>query len=48
LARQLVESGAPFEPQIGFSRAVRVGAHIAIAGRAPIAGNGHTLGEHRL
>ena len=38
--RHLVSSGSPFEPEIGFSRAVRVGNHIAVAGTAPIAPDG--------
>ena len=38
----LVSSGSPFEPEIGFSRAVRVGALIFVAGTAPIAPNGGT------
>jgi enamine deaminase RidA (YjgF/YER057c/UK114 family) len=38
--RRLVSSGSPFEPEIGFSRAVRVGSHIAVAGTAPIAEGG--------
>jgi enamine deaminase RidA (YjgF/YER057c/UK114 family) len=38
--RKLVSSGAIFETQIGFSRAVRVGAHIAVSGTAPIAPGG--------
>lgn len=37
MTRQLVASGSPLEPEIGFSRAVRVGAHVAVAGTAPIA-----------
>ena len=40
MARQLVSSGSPFEPTIGFSRAVRVGPWIAVAGTAPIAPDG--------
>jgi enamine deaminase RidA (YjgF/YER057c/UK114 family) len=40
--RRLVSSGSPFEPQVGFSRAVRVGDHIAVAGTAPIAPGGGT------
>ncbi|MER2526357.1 MAG: RidA family protein [Candidatus Competibacter denitrificans] len=38
--RKLISSGSPFEPQIGFSRAVRVGSVVAIAGTAPIAPGG--------
>jgi enamine deaminase RidA (YjgF/YER057c/UK114 family) len=40
--RRLVGSGSPFEPEIGFSRAVRVGRHIAVSGTAPIAAGGGT------
>ncbi|MBP0454208.1 RidA family protein [Kitasatospora sp. RG8] len=40
--RQNVGSGSPLEPQIGFSRAVRVGDHVAVAGTAPIADDGST------
>ncbi len=40
MQRQLVSSGAIFETQIGFSRAVRAGAHIAVSGTAPIAPGG--------
>ncbi|HEX7044296.1 MAG TPA: RidA family protein [Burkholderiales bacterium] len=38
--RKLVSSGSPFEPKIGFSRAVRVGPYVAISGTAPIAPDG--------
>jgi enamine deaminase RidA (YjgF/YER057c/UK114 family) len=38
--RKLISSGSPFEPVIGFSRAVRVGNVLAIAGTAPIAADG--------
>jgi enamine deaminase RidA (YjgF/YER057c/UK114 family) len=38
--RKLISSGSPFEPQIGFSRAVHVGNMLAIAGTAPIAPDG--------
>ncbi|HEX2727414.1 MAG TPA: RidA family protein [Beijerinckiaceae bacterium] len=40
--RRLVSSGSPYEPEIGFSRAVRVGSHIFVAGTAPIAPGGAT------
>ena len=42
MSRQLVSSGSPLEPEIGFSRAVRVGGHVAVAGTAPIAEGGGT------
>ncbi len=34
-SRQLVSSGSPYEEPIGFSRAVRVGDRVIIAGTAP-------------
>jgi enamine deaminase RidA (YjgF/YER057c/UK114 family) len=38
--RQNISSGSPFEKPIGFSRAVRMGDRIAVAGTAPIAADG--------
>ena len=40
MPRRLVSSGSYLEPEIGFSRAVRVGQIIAVAGTAPIAAVG--------
>lgn len=40
--RKLVSSGSSFEPVIGFSRAVRVGDFVAVAGTAPITADGGT------
>lgn len=34
--RQLARSGSPYEDLIGFSRAVRVGRHVAVSGTAPV------------
>ncbi|MFE6719074.1 RidA family protein [Streptomyces albidoflavus] len=42
--RKHVSSGSPLEPRIGFSRAVRVGVHVAVAGTAPIGDDGATVG----
>src|SRR5688572_12019162 len=44
MARQLVASTSPYAPIIGFSRAVRVGQHVAVGGTAPIGPDGKTVG----
>jgi enamine deaminase RidA (YjgF/YER057c/UK114 family) len=44
MARTLVSSGSYLEPEIGFSRAVRIGNTVAVAGTAPIAAGGGTDG----
>lgn len=45
IERQLVSSGSPLEPTIGFFRAVRVGSTVAVAGTAPIAEGGGTAAK---
>jgi enamine deaminase RidA (YjgF/YER057c/UK114 family) len=34
--RRRIVSGSPYEPVVGFSRAVRVGDRVSVAGTAPI------------
>ena len=36
MERQRVSSGSPYEPVIGFSRALRVGDRVLVAGTAPV------------
>ncbi|GER81621.1 MAG: RidA family protein [Thermogemmatispora sp.] len=43
LERQSVSSGSPYEPVIGFARAVRLGNMIAISGTAPLGPDGRTV-----
>jgi len=41
--RQTVSSGSPYESVVGFSRAVRIGNVIAVAGTGPIGADGETV-----
>jgi enamine deaminase RidA (YjgF/YER057c/UK114 family) len=43
--RQSISSGSPFEPTIGFSRAVRVGDRVLVSGTAPIWPDGSCPGD---
>ena len=38
--RQRIASGSPFEPTIGFSRAVRVGGRVVVSGTGPVVPSG--------
>ncbi len=40
MERRLVSSGSPYESIVGYSRAVRVGQHVHVAGSAPIMPDG--------
>lgn len=41
--RKLVSSASPYEAKVGFSRAVRVGAVVSVAGTAPLGQDGRTV-----
>jgi enamine deaminase RidA (YjgF/YER057c/UK114 family) len=41
--RQNIASGSPYEPIMGFSRAVRAGQHVFVAGTAPVMPEGEEL-----
>ncbi|MCZ7676500.1 MAG: RidA family protein [Roseovarius sp.] len=42
--RHLISNGTPMEEEVGFSRAVRVGPFISVAGTASIGADGKTVG----
>jgi enamine deaminase RidA (YjgF/YER057c/UK114 family) len=41
--RRLISSGSPYEPVVGFSRAVRVGPNIHVAGTGPVMADGQAM-----
>ena len=40
MSRQIISSGSPYEPKIGFCRAVRVGNQIFVSGTGPVQPDG--------
>jgi len=43
--KKIVKTGTPWEPLVGYCRAVRVGPHVAVSGSAPVDENGELVGE---
>ena len=44
-SRRNFRSGAPWEPLVGYSRAVRVGNFVAVSGSAAVSDDGEIVGE---
>lgn len=42
--RSRVQSGAPWESKVGYSRALRAGHFVAVSGTAPVDANGELVG----
>jgi enamine deaminase RidA (YjgF/YER057c/UK114 family) len=43
--RTLIRSGAPWEPLVGYARAVRVGPFVSVSGCASVGSEGELIGE---
>lgn len=43
--RTLVSSGSPWEPVVGYSRAIRTGDRVLVAGTTAVDANGQVVGE---
>jgi enamine deaminase RidA (YjgF/YER057c/UK114 family) len=43
--RRRISSGSPYEPEIGFSRAIVAGRHVHVSGTAPIPRDGEAVAD---
>ncbi len=44
MKRVRIQTGAPWESRVGYSRAIRAGSHIAVSGTAPVGDDGEVVG----